>query len=116
MPCVPRFLSWDADALRHASSVDHLPYAASSRTLLCISAPGVVAQARTITEKRALPAGTGPKDLVVADWPGQWRWDALLIDDLMVARAGVGQLERSDAYRATDCSARGYRYTTRQSS
>ena len=66
MPYVPRLLTWDADALRRASSVDSSPYAAKTTTLLRGSATGVVTQATTATEERALLANTGPKDLVVA--------------------------------------------------
>lgn len=90
MPYVPRFLTWDADALRRASSVESFPYVAKTTTLLRVSATGVVTQATSATEKRALLADTGPKDLVVAAWRGQWRSDVFLVDDVIVARAAVG--------------------------
>ncbi|MFB8419038.1 hypothetical protein ACFC63_26390 [Streptomyces albidoflavus] len=47
-------------------------------------------QATRITDKRALLLEAGPKDLVLAAWPGQWSQDVFVVDDLKAARAELG--------------------------
>ncbi|ANZ20928.1 hypothetical protein SNOUR_38500 [Streptomyces noursei ATCC 11455] len=88
---MPRFADFDASSLRRASSVEgRFPWRGQTVTLIQINAKGIVTQATRITEKRALLAQAGPKDLVLAAWPGQWSQDVFLVDDLKAAREEIG--------------------------
>lgn len=86
---VPRFASFDTSNLRSASSSSRLPWLQRSVTLLCVDTTGVVHQAKTHSEKRALLAAATRKDLVLVAWPGQWGQDIYVVDDLRAARAAV---------------------------
>ena len=59
-------------------------------TLIRVDATGIVTKATRITEKRAMLAQAGPKNLVLAAWPGQWSQDVFLVDDLKAALEEVG--------------------------
>jgi hypothetical protein len=72
---VPRFAAFDTSALRNASSATRLPWLGRSVTLLCVDATGVVRQAKTDSDKRALLDSATNKDLVLVAWPGQWSQD-----------------------------------------
>jgi hypothetical protein len=86
---VPRFAAFDTSALRNASSATRLPWLGRSVTLLRVDATGVVQQAKTDSDKRALLDTATSKDLVLIAWPGQWGQDIYVVDDLRAARAAV---------------------------
>lgn len=86
---VPRFAAFDTSALRNASSSTRLPWLGRSVTLLRVDATGVVEQAKTDSEKRALLESATSKDLVLVAWPGQWSQDIYVVDDLRAARQAV---------------------------
>ena len=86
---MPRFAAFDTSALRNASSATRLPWLGRSVTLLCVDATGVVRQAKTDSDKRALLDSATSKDLVLVAWPGQWSQDFYVVDDLRTARAAV---------------------------
>ncbi|WP_257980986.1 hypothetical protein [Streptomyces sp. CB02959] len=91
MQDIPRFADFNASSLRRTSSVEGgFPWRGQTVTLIRIDAKGIVTQATRITEKRATLAQTGPKDLVLAAWPGQWSQDVFLVDDLKAAREEIG--------------------------
>ncbi|AZQ74121.1 MULTISPECIES: hypothetical protein [Streptomyces] len=84
---MPRFADFDASALRRTTSVEGgFPWRGQTVTLIRIDAKGSVTQATRITEKRTMLAQAGPKDLVLAAWPGQWSQDVFVVDDLKAAR------------------------------
>ncbi|BCL26730.1 hypothetical protein ACFFS2_00485 [Streptomyces aurantiacus] len=88
---MPRFTEFDASSLRHTSAVEGgFPWRGQAVTLIRIDTKGIVTQATRITEKRAMLTQAGPKDLVLAAWPGQWSQDVFLVDDLKAAREEVG--------------------------
>jgi hypothetical protein len=66
-----------------------LPWLGRSVTLLRVDATGVVEQAKSDSEKRALLASSTGKDLVLVAWPGQWSQEIYVVDDLRAARAAV---------------------------
>jgi hypothetical protein len=43
-----------------------------------------------MAEKRTPLAQAGPKDLVLAAWPGHWSQDVLLVGDLKATREEMG--------------------------
>ncbi|GAA0436041.1 hypothetical protein [Streptomyces luteireticuli] len=86
---MPRFADFDASSLRRTSDVEGFPWRGQTVTLLRIDAKGIVSQATRITEKRRMLADAGPKDLILAAWPGQWSQDVFVVDDIKVAQAGV---------------------------
>ncbi|KEF06314.1 MULTISPECIES: hypothetical protein [Streptomyces] len=91
MQNMPRFPEFDASSLRRTSSVEGgFPWRGQTVTLLRIDAKGVVTQATRITEKRAMLAHAGPKDLVLAAWPGQWSQDVFVVDDFKAACEEIG--------------------------
>jgi hypothetical protein len=86
---VPRFAAFDTSNLRSASSASRLPWLGRSVTLLRVDATGVVHQAKTDSEKRALLDTATSKDLVLVAWPSQWSQEIYVVDDLRAARAAV---------------------------
>jgi hypothetical protein len=86
---VPRFAAFDTSSLRNASGAGRLPWLGRSVTLLRVDSTGVVRQAKTDSEKRALLESATSKDLVLVAWPGQWSQDIYVVDDLRAARAAV---------------------------
>jgi hypothetical protein len=62
---VPRFTAFDTSSLRSASSSARLPWLGRSVTLLRVDATGVVEQAKSDSEKRALLETSTSKDLVL---------------------------------------------------
>lgn len=75
--------------LRDASTATRLPWQARTVTLVCVGADGVVAQAKTVPEKRDLLDMAGRRDLVLVAWPGQWSQDVHVVDDRKAARAAL---------------------------
>lgn len=86
---MPRFAAFDTSGLRSASSAARLPWLGRSVTLLRVDSTGVVAQAKTDSEKRALLESATRKDLVLIAWPGQWSQEIYVVDDLRAARVAV---------------------------
>ena len=73
-----------------------MPWLQRSVTLILVDATGVVHQAKTDSDKRALLDSATRKDLVLVAWPGQWGQDIYVVDDLRAAhaqRGGVGERE-----------------------
>jgi hypothetical protein len=87
---VPRFSEFNASRLRRASDAARLPWLGRSVTLIRVDTTGVVDQAKTDSEKRALLATATSKDLVLVAWPGQWSQEIYVVDDLKAARVAVG--------------------------
>jgi hypothetical protein len=54
-----------------------------------VDTTGVVHQAKTDSEKRAMLDTATSKDLVLIAWPGQWSQEIYVVDDLKAARAAV---------------------------
>jgi hypothetical protein len=54
-----------------------------------VDVAGVVRQAKSDSDKRALLDSATSKDLVLVAWPGQWGQDIYVVDDLRAARAAV---------------------------
>ncbi len=75
--------------MRSASSAARLPWLGRSVTLLRVDGTGIVEQAKSDSEKRALLATSTSKDLVLVAWPSQWSQDIYVVDDLRAARAAV---------------------------
>lgn len=86
---VPRFAVFDTSNLRSASSAARLPWLGRSVTLLRVDGTGIVEQAKSDSEKRALLATATSKDLVLVAWPSQWSQDIYAVDDLRAARTAV---------------------------
>jgi hypothetical protein len=86
---MPRFAAFTTAGLRNASSTSRLPWDGRAVTLICVGADGVVSQAKTVPEKRALLATAGSKDLVLVAWPGQWSQVIYVVDDRKAARAAL---------------------------
>ena len=86
---MPRFAAFDTSNLRSASSAARLPWLGRSVTLLRVDSTGVVEQAKTDSEKRALLETSTSRDLVLVAWPGQWSQEVYVVDDLRAARAAV---------------------------
>jgi hypothetical protein len=76
--------------LRSASGAARLPWLGRSVTLIRVDTTGVVDQAKTDSEKRAMLATATSKDLVLVAWPGQWSQEIYVVDDLKAARVAVG--------------------------
>jgi hypothetical protein len=81
---------FDSRALRTASSAESFPWLARLVTLIRITADGVVTQAKSDGEKRALLGGADDRDLLLAAWPGEWSQDVFVVDDLKAARLALG--------------------------
>jgi hypothetical protein len=86
---MPRFAAFTTTGLRTASSSTRLPWHGRTVTLICVGADGVVTQAKTVAEKRALLDRATGKDLVLVAWPGQWSQDIYVVDDRKAARAAL---------------------------
>ena len=86
---MPGFASFTTSNLRNASSAARLPWLGRSVSLLCVDTTGVVHQAKTDSEKRALLASATSRDLVLVAWPGQLSQEIYAVDDLRAARAAV---------------------------
>ncbi|MGH3857992.1 hypothetical protein [Actinokineospora sp.] len=86
---MPRFAAYTTLGLRAASTSTRLPWQARTVTLICVGADGVVAQAKTVPEKRDLLDMARRTDLVLVAWPGQWSQDIYLVDDREAARAAL---------------------------
>jgi len=92
--------NFDSRALRTASSAGSFPWLARLVTLIRVTADGVVTQAKSDAEKRAMVGGADDRDLLLAAWPGDWSQDVFVVDDLKAARLALG-LPRRKATPAT---------------
>jgi hypothetical protein len=86
---MPRFAAFTTTGLRNASGSTRLPWHGRAVTLICVGADGLVTQAKTVAEKRALLDRATRKDLVLVAWPGQWSQDIYVVDDRKAARAAL---------------------------
>ncbi|WP_199746699.1 MULTISPECIES: hypothetical protein [unclassified Amycolatopsis] len=82
-------IAFDA-RLRPTSSAESLPWLARTVTLLRVGADGVVTQAKTDADKRAMLGAAEDRDLLVVAWPGEWSQDLFVVDDLAAARLALG--------------------------
>ncbi|WP_370936450.1 hypothetical protein [Amycolatopsis sp. cg13] len=76
--------------LRRTSSAESLPWLARTVTLLRVGEDGLVTQAKTDSEKRAMLGTATGQELLVVAWPGEWSQDLFVVDDLPAARLAVG--------------------------
>lgn len=83
-------IRFDGKALRPTSAVQSFPWLAKLVTLVRVTPDGVVSQAKSDAEKRAMLGEADEQDLVLAAWPGEWSQDVFVVDDLKGARASVG--------------------------
>jgi len=58
-------------------------------TLVRVAADGVVTQAKSDAEKRAMLGAADDRDLLLAAWPGEWSQDIFVVDDLKSARLAL---------------------------
>ena len=64
-------IRFDGKALRPTSAVPLFPWLAKLVTLVRITLDGVVTQAKSDAEKRAMLGEADEQDLVLAAWPGE---------------------------------------------
>jgi hypothetical protein len=83
-------IRFDRNALRPASTVSSFPWLVNLVTLVRVTPDGVVTQAKSDAEKRAMLGEADEQDLVLAAWPGEWSQDVFVVDDLKGARVSVG--------------------------
>ncbi len=95
---------FDGRALRATSLAASLPWLARLVTLVRVTANGVVTQAKSDAEKRAMLSAADDRDLLLAAWPGEWSQDIFVVDDLQAARLALG-LPRKKATVAVSASA-----------
>jgi hypothetical protein len=93
-------IRFDGKALRTTSGITSFPWLVKLVTLIRVTADGVVTQAKSDAEKRAMLGKADERDLVLAAWPGEWSQDVFIVDDLKGARVSVG-LPRQKATTAT---------------
>ena len=84
-------MQWDdgSDGLRLASQAP-VPWKSASVAVICISHDKRITVARTITGKRQMLQAVSPDDMLLAGWPGQYRQDVFVVDDLKAAREALG--------------------------
>jgi hypothetical protein len=83
-------IRFEAKALRPTSAVESFPWLVKLVTLVRVTPNGVVTQAKSDGEKRAMLGQADEQDLVLAAWPGEWSQDVFVVDDLKGARVSVG--------------------------
>ncbi|MDI5979294.1 hypothetical protein [Amycolatopsis magusensis] len=76
--------------LRRTSQNNQFPWQSNLVTLVRVGRDGTVRQAQTDPEKRALVGAARDGDLLLAAWPGEWRQDVFVVDDLRAARLALG--------------------------
>jgi hypothetical protein len=81
---------FDSRALRTTSSAESFPWLARLVTLVRVAADGMVTQAKSDAEKRAMLGTAEDGDLLLAAWPGEWSQDIFVVDDLKAARLALG--------------------------
>jgi hypothetical protein len=96
-------IRFEGKALRPTSAVESFPWLVKLVTLVRITPNGVVTQAKSDAEKRAMLGEAEEQDLVLAAWPGEWSQDVFVVDDLKRARVSVG-LPRHKTATATASS------------
>jgi hypothetical protein len=98
-------IRFEGKALRPTSAVESFPWLVKLVTLVRVTPNGVVTQAKSDAEKRAMLGEAEEQDLVLAAWPGEWSQDVFVVDDLKRARVSVG-LPRHKTDTATASSPR----------
>jgi hypothetical protein len=96
-------IRFERKALRPTSAVESFPWLVKLVTLVRVTPNGVVTQAKSDAEKRAMLGEAEEQDLVLAAWPGEWSQDVFVVDDLKRARVSVG-LPRHKTATATASS------------
>ncbi|MFC3897480.1 hypothetical protein ACFOWZ_38905 [Lentzea rhizosphaerae] len=79
---MPRFTRFSLDGVERLSAVDGYHWTDPSVTLVRVDAKGVVRQAKSLAEKRAMLVVASENDLVLAGGH-----DVVAVDDLVAARA-----------------------------
>lgn len=75
-----------SEQLQRASAVaGGIPYRSARVLFIRVTPTGSVSLANTVTGKRDLLTVLGPGDIAIACWPGQYRQDAFLIDEVEFA-------------------------------
>jgi hypothetical protein len=83
-------MKFDTSSLRRTSdSGGVFPWRDRDVPFIHISASGVIRQAQGIVEKRTMLKEAGKDGCLLAAWPGQWRQDIFVIDDLVAAEQGL---------------------------
>jgi hypothetical protein len=83
-------MKFDASRLRRTSaSGEVFPWRAQDVTFVRVAADGMVTQAQTIGEKRAILEAADDGDLLMAAWPGRWRQDIFFVDNRDAALEGL---------------------------
>jgi hypothetical protein len=83
-------IRFDGRALRATSVAESFPWLDRCVTLVRVTPDGVVMQAKSDGEKRAMLGNADDDDLLLAAWPGEWSQDVFVVDDLKGARASLG--------------------------
>ena len=83
-------IRFDGRALRATSAAESFPWLDRRVTLVRVTPDGVVVQAKSDGEKRAMLGDADDDDLLLAAWPGEWSQDVFVVDDLKGARASLG--------------------------
>lgn len=83
-------MNFDTSSLRRTSdSSDVFPWRDRDVPFIHITDTGVIRQAQTIGDKRAMLDRAGSDGCLLAAWPGAWRQDVFVIDDREAARRGL---------------------------
>ncbi len=86
---MPKFARFSLDGVRRLSSVAEFHWTDPSVTLVRVDAKGVVRQAKSLAEKRAMLGVASEHDLVLAG--GR---EVVAVDDISAARAALVRPER----------------------
>lgn len=79
-----------SEQIQRASTVaGGIPYRSARVLFVRVTPSGGVSIANTITGKRDLLNVLGPGDVAIACWPGQYRQDAFLIDEVEFTLAAL---------------------------
>jgi hypothetical protein len=82
---------WDggSEGLRLASQAP-IPWKSANVAMIRITRGRQITTANTITGKRQMLKAMTPGDMLLAGWPGQYRQDVFVIDDLKAAGQALG--------------------------
>jgi hypothetical protein len=84
-------MQWDggSEGLRLASQAP-VPWKSANVAMIRMTRGRQITTAHTITGKRQILRATVPGDMLLACWPGQYRQDVFVVDDLKAAREALG--------------------------
>ena len=86
---MPRFTRFSLDGVQRLSSAGQFHWTDASVTLVRVDSKGVVRQAKSLAEKRAMLAAASDNDLVLAG--GR---EVVALDDISAARAELTDMSR----------------------